>query len=231
MPEAFVSWSGGKDSCLACYRAIVSGINVRYLLNMVTGDGQWSRSHGLSAELLRVQAKALGIPLVQKQTTKAGYEAEFKNTLLAFKQEGITLGVFGDIDLEEHRQWIERVCSAGSVTPYLPLWGKDQEEILKDFIHLGFESVVVATKADLLGEEWLGRQIDEAFLTDLKELRKTKDITLCGEVGEYHTYVINGPLFSRCVEIREANRELKDGHWFLRIAKCALKPKSKAPKG
>ncbi len=231
MSKAFVSWSGGKDCCLACYRAIASGIKVRYLLNMVTEDGRWSRSHGLSAELLRLQAEAIGIPLAQKQTTSAGYEAEFRNALLAFKQEGITLGVFGDIDFNEHRQWIERVCSAGGVTPYLPLWEQDQEEILKDFIHLGFESVVVATKADLLGEEWLGRKIDSAFLADLNELRKTKSITPCGEAGEYHTYVINGPLFHRRIEIQEASKELKDGHWFFRIAKCELKPKCKVSRG
>lgn len=231
MSEAFVSWSGGKDSCLACYRAIASGIRVRYLLNMVTEDGRWSRSHGLSTELVRAQAQALGIPLVQKQTTGTSYEAEFKNALLAFKQEGITLGVFGDIDFNAHRQWIERVCSAGSVTPILPLWGQDHEEILKGFIQLGFESVVVATKADLLGEEWLGRKIDAAFLAELNELRKTKDITPCGEAGEYHTYVINGPLFRKRMEITEASKEMKDGHWFLRITKYALKSKSKAPKG
>jgi len=231
MPEAFVSWGGGKDCCLACYRAIASGIKVRYLLNMVTEDGQWSRSHGLSAELLRVQAKALGIPLIQQRTTRASYEAEFKSALFSFVREGITSGVFGDIDFNEHREWIERVCSAGGVTPYLPLWGQDQEEILKDFIHLGFESVVVATKADLLGEEWLGRKIDSAFLGELNELRKTKSITPCGEAGEYHTYVINGPLFRRRIEIQEARKELKDGHWFLRITKCELKPKRKASKG
>ncbi len=227
MSEAFVSWSGGKDSCLACYRAIVSGINVRYLLNMITEDGQWSRSHGLSTELLRVQAKALGIPLVQKQTTKASYETDFKNTLLAFQQGGITEGVFGDIDFNEHRQWIDRVCSAGGLTPLFPLWEQDQEEILKDFIRSGFESVVVATRADLLGEEWLGRKVDAAFLTDLKELGKTRSITLCGEAGEYHTFVINGPLFSRRIEIQEASKELKDGHWFFRISRCELKSKRK----
>lgn len=178
-----------------------------------------------------MQAKALGIPLVQKQTTNSGYEAEFKNTLLALKQEGITLGVFGDIDFNEHRQWIERVCSAGGLAPHLPLWGQNQEETLKDFIRSGFESLVVATKADLLGEKWLGRKIDAAFLTDLNELRKTKEITSCGEAGEYHTYVINRPLFRKRVEIREVSKEIKDDHWFLRIAKCALRPKNKAPKG
>lgn len=233
MSKAFVSWSGGKDSCLACYRAITSGMQVHYLLNMVTEDKQWSWSHGLSAEVLRLQAEALGIPLMQQRATRASYEAEFKNILLRFVGEGITSGVFGDIDFNEHRQWIERVCSAGGVTPHLPLWEEDQERLFREFIDLGFESVVVATKADLLGEEWLGRKTDLAFLGELKELGKTKGITItpCGEAGEYHTYVINGPLFRRRIEIQEASKELKDGHWFLRIAKCELKPKRKASKG
>ena len=227
MEEAFVSWSGGKDSCLAYYRAVASGIKVRYLLNMVTEEGKWSRSHGLSSELLRVQAEALGIPLVQQRATDNNYEAEFKKALKAFKKEGITTGIFGDIDFNEHRQWIDRVCAAGGVTPRLPLWMKNQEKILRDFINLGFESVIVATNADFLGEEWLGRKIDSAFLADLKELRKTKNMTPCGEAGEYHTYVINGPLFGKRVEIKETSKELKDGHWFLRITQCELKSKRK----
>jgi diphthine-ammonia ligase len=231
MTEAFVSWSGGKDSCLACYRAVTSGIKIRYLLNMVTEEGRWSRSHGLDSKFLQVQAEAMGIPLVQQRTTDTNYAIEFKKALRAFKQEGITAGVFGDIDFNEHRQWIERVCAARGVVPLLPLWENDQEEILKDFIHLGFESVVVATKADLLGEEWLGRKVDSTFLADLKELRKTKNITLCGEAGEYHTYVINGPLFGKRVEIHEANKELKDNHWFLRVKQCELEPKRKFSRG
>jgi diphthine-ammonia ligase len=226
--EAFVSWSGGKDSCLACYRAIASGINVRYLLNMVTEEGQWSRSHGLSAELLRVQAEAMGISLVQKQTADSDYETEFKNALLAFKQEGITAGIFGDIDFNAHREWIERVCSAGGVTPVLPLWEQDQQEIFKDFINLGFESVVIATRADFLGEEWLGRKLNRRFIADLSKLG---NITPCGEAGEYHTYVINGPLFHKRIQIMESSKERKNDHWFLRITRYTLKSKSKSLQG
>lgn len=227
MSEAFVSWSGGKDSCLACYRAITSGIQVRYLLNMVTEDERWSRSHGLSAEVLRLQAEAMGIPLIQQRATRASYEAEFKKVLLRFVGEGITSGVFGDIDVVEHREWIERVCSTVGITPHLPLWGEDQEKLFREFIDSGFESVVVATKAELLGEEWLGRKVDLAFLGELKELKKTKNVTItpCGEAGEYHTYVINGPLFRRRIEIREVNKELRDGRWFLGITKGELKSK------
>jgi uncharacterized protein (TIGR00290 family) len=194
---------------------------------MVTEDKRWSWSHGLSAGLLQVQAKALGIPLIQQRTTSKSYEVEFKNVLSRFTAEGVTAGVFGDIDLEEHRQWIERVCLAGGVRPCLPLWGKSQEEILEEFIHSGFEAVVVAAKADLLGEGWLGRRIDADFLEDLRHLVQTGRVTPCGEAGEYHTFVIDGPLFSERIELVETSTELKDSHRFLKIAKYQLRPKSK----
>ncbi len=217
--EAFASWSGGKDSCLACYRAIMSGVKVRYLLNMITEDGLRSRSHGLAAQWLQMQAEVIGIPLIQRRMTGSDYETEFKSVLLALKQEGITAGVFGDIDLEGHRQWIERVCSETGIVPHLLLWGEDQNKIMQDFIDLGFEAVVVATKADLLGKEWLGRKLNMDFVTDLGKLG---NITPCGEAGEYHTLVINGPLFQKRMEIVEANKVLREGHWFLEIGKCKL---------
>jgi len=225
MNQVFTSWSGGKDSCFACYQAIVSGLKVRYLVNMITEDAKRSWTHGQSPELLQVQAKAIGIPLVQRRTTMADYEAKFKDMMLSLKQEGINGGVFGDIDLEEHRQWIERVCHEVDITPHLPLWGQSQDKIMRDFIDLGFEAVVVVTKSDLLGEEWLGRKVDLDFIKHLDELRETKDITLCGEAGEYHTFVTDGPLFNQRIEILETNRVLRDEHWFLEILKYDLRSK------
>ena len=222
MQRAFTSWSGGKDSCLACYKAGAAGLKVRYLANMVTEDGKRSWSHGQSAELLQVQSKALGIPLIQRRTTRENYEAEFINMLRNFKQEGISGGVFGDIDFNEHRQWIERVCKAANITPHLPLWEQSQDKIMRDFIDLGFESIIVTTKADLLGEEWLGRKVDLDFLSELKQ---AKNITPCGEAGEYHTFVIDGPLFKQRIEILETNKVSREGHWFLEILKCELKAK------
>jgi len=226
MEQAFVSWSGGKDCCLACYRASVHGLQIHYLVNMVTEDSQRSRSHGLSAKWLQMQAKAIGIPLVQRPAASANYEAEFKSTLLALKQEGITVGIFGDIDFNAHREWIDRVCSETGVTPYLPLWEENQNKLLREFIDLGFEAVVVATRADTLGEDWLGRKLDYNFLAHLAELGK---ITPCGEAGEYHTLVINGPLFQQRIEIIESNKVLRDGHWFLDIVRCELKSKTGSP--
>jgi len=216
MAAAFVSWSGGKDSCLAYHRALRAGIEVRLLLNMATKDGARSRSHGLSAELLNMQAQAVGVPLVQRRATWAGYEAEFEEALLAFREEGITDGVFGDIDLDEHRQWVERVCGNCGITPHLPLWGDRQEDLLREFISAGFKAVVVVTRADIMGEEWLGREVDMKLAADLVRC----GITPCGEAGEYHTFVTGGPSFTGSLKIVEAEKVLRDKHWYLDIKKC-----------
>ena len=223
--QVFTSWSGGKDCCFACYQAIVSGLKVRYLVNMITEDGKRSWTHGLSAELLEAQSQAVGIPLIQRRTTMANYEAEFKNMLLALKPEGVRGGVFGDIDLEEHRQWTNRICQQVDIIPYLPLWGRSQEAILKDFIGSGFEAIVVVARADLFSQEWLGRKINLDFLSHLSELKQTSDIQLCGEAGEYHTFVTDGPLFNQRIEILETNKVFRDGYWFLDILKYALRSK------
>jgi len=222
MHQVFTSWSGGKDSCFACYQAIVSGLKVRYLANMITEDGKRSWTHGQSAKLLQTQAQAVGIPLVQRRTTMANYEAQFKDMLLTLKQEGVTGGVFGDIDIEEHRQWIERMCHEVDITPHLPLWGQSQDKIMRDFIDLGFEAVVVVTKADLFGEEWLGRKVDLDFLSRLKQTSETQ---LCGEAGEYHTFVTDGPLFNQRIEIVETKKVLRKGYWFLEILQYDLRAK------
>jgi len=152
----------------------------------------------------------------------ASYEAEFKDMLLDLKQEGVSGGVFGDIDLDEHRQWIERVCHDVAITPYLPLWGQAQEEILRDFIDLGFEAIMVVAKADLFGEEWLGRKVDLDFLAQLKQKFDTQ---LSGEGGEYHTFVTDGPLFNQRIEILGSNKVLREGYWFLEILNCELRSK------
>ena len=225
MPQVFTSWSGGKDSCFACYQAIKGGLKVQSLVNMVTEDGQRSWTHGLSSQWLQLQSQALGIPLVQKQSSMATYEVDFKDVILSLRKDGITGGVFGNIDVEEHRDWVERICREANITSNLPLWGLSQEKILRDFIGSGFEAIIVVAKADRFNEEWLGRKIDLDFVKDFNDLRQTKDITPCGEAGEYHTLVIDGPLFNQRMEILATQKVLRDGYRFLDILKCELKPK------
>jgi diphthine-ammonia ligase len=214
MKKAFVSWSGGKDSVLALYRAIRT-VDVPYLLNMLSEDGLNSRSHGLSAKLLKVQAIAMGKVIIQRPSTWKGYEEAFKKAVLELKGKGITAEVFGDIELQEHRDWIERVCGDLDIEPIFPLWGAEREELINEFISAGFRAIVVSTRAEILGEEWLGREIDWGFVKDMKDLG---DVDLCGELGEYHTFVFDGPLFRHPVGFRLGAPRLSGQHWFLEIS-------------
>ncbi|MFC2066925.1 diphthine--ammonia ligase [Chloroflexota bacterium] len=217
MSKVFTSWSGGKDCCLACHRAIASGLDVRYLANTITEDGKRSRSHGLLAEALQVQSQAIGIPLIQRPTTWDGYEDVFVDMLQELKQKGIDGGVFGDIDFNAHYEWVEKVCKKADLVPHRPLWGQNQDKIMRDFIDLGFESIVVAARADIFDEEILGRKIDLDFIKQLQEMSKTKNITPCGEAGEYHTFVIDGPLFHKRIEILETRKVLREKSWCLEV--------------
>ena len=213
--KAFSSWSGGKDCTLACYRALNAGCEVSFLLNMLAEDGQRERAHGTRPFLLRLQAEALGIPIVQVNASWEGYESKFKETVEALKVNGVKGGIFGDIDLIEHRVWVERICSDLEIDPILPLWGSAAEDLLLEFIDAGFEALVVATKVN---EDWLGRTLDRSFINELKEL----DFHLSGESGEYHTFVVDGPIFKRRIKVREAERVRIGENWFLDITKGEL---------
>jgi len=225
MTQAVVSWSGGKDCTLAAYRAAKYGLEVCGLLNMVREDGQRSWSHGMDTRWLELQSQAMGIRLIQRRTSSRNYESEFENTLRTLKQEGVSAGVFGDIDFEEHRLWVTRVCEEGGIAPVLPLWGEDQDKLVREFTAAGFEAIVVATQAELLGEEWLGRSLNEVFLADLAALGGGKRVTPCGEAGEYHTLVVNGPLFKKRLNVTQTEKVLRDGYWFLDIKGCELRGK------
>lgn len=214
MKKAFVSWSGGKDCCLACFKAMNDGLDVRFLLNMATEDGMRSRSHGLSKEVLEMQAQAIDLPLIQRMTSWNDYEQEFSKVLLELKEQGVTDGIFGDIDLDEHRLWVERVCQEYGITPHLPLWAQDQSALLREFIDSGFKALIVAVDASVMGEEWLGRVVDANLVVDLE---KAGNITPCGEAGEYHTLVIGGPIFKKDLEVSTAERIMRDNHWYLDI--------------
>jgi diphthine-ammonia ligase len=224
--RVFVSWSGGKDGCLALYRVIRGGMDVRYLANMVSEDGRRSRSHGIRAEVIKRQAEALGISIVQRPTADENYEAVFVEMLKEFKREGIKGGVFGDIDFPPHREWVEKVCRKAGISAHLPLWNEEQKKLVEEFIDAGFKAVVIAVKAELLGKEALGRTIDRKFLTYLAG--QGKGITLCGEAGEYHTLVVDGPLFKKRLEIIKSEKVTRGEHHFLEILETELKAKKPA---
>lgn len=209
--KVFASWSGGKESALATYKAILQGYQVSYLVNFLSEDGKRSRSHGIKAEVLDLQSEAIGIPIVQVKTSWENYEENFKKVVTELKEKGIEGGVFGDMDLEEHREWIERVCAELGIKPLLPLWGIGPEELLADFWGLGLKAVTVATRLD---ESLLGRNLDKAFLAEIRKFGSH----LCGESGEYHTFVTNGPIFKKLLKVTQGKREKRDDVWFLEIS-------------
>ncbi len=208
-------WSGGKDSCYACYKAKLNGYKIISLLNFANLEGTNSISHGLSAQIIRKQAGMTGILLLQKAMSQENYEKDFKTLILGLKEsEGIEGIVFGDIYLQEHKDWIDKVCKEISVEPIMPIWGMDTAQLVDEIIKEGFKATIVSTRSDLLGKEWLGREIDAKLVKEFKEMG---NIDLCGEKGEFHTFVYDGPLFNKPVEFIAGEKILKDKHWFLEV--------------
>lgn len=195
--KVFVSWSGGKDSYLSLLKAREAGMEPGNLLTFVNKEG-CSMSHGLPLQLLKNQARALVLPQVLEPVTWGEYEDSFHRVAGELKLKGFTGGVFGDINLPEHRSWVENACSRAAVNNYLPLWGMEEEDILAELLQRNAELLIVALRSDLLAEKWLGTILGRAFIQELKN----KGLSSCGEAGEYHTLVIHGPLFKKRLEVK-----------------------------
>lgn len=223
--KAVTSWSGGKDSCFACYKAIQEGFDVSQLLTMMA-DPSKSNFHMISSELLDAQSQAIGIPIVKWTTTPDTYEQEFKKALLQMKAKGVEGLVTGDVyDVALHEEgWLDRVCKEVGLKPVRPLWHRDTQQILKEFINEGFKATVVRVKTDLLGLEWLGRQVNKKFFNDLLKLGT---VDPCGERGEFHTFVTDGPLFKKRLEILEGKKTTLNGYGRLEIKRFEIKAKGR----
>ncbi|MCJ7515925.1 MAG: diphthine--ammonia ligase [Dehalococcoidia bacterium] len=212
------SWSGGKDSCFACWKAISHGLKVSHLLNFINTDSTKAMSHGLDSKLIALQAQAMGLPILQQKVTWETYEAGFKDALEKLKLKGITGLVTGDIYLQEHKDWIDRVCGESGVKAILPLWEMDSTRLLNDFIEAGFKAIIISVKAKFLGKEWLGRQVDKKLASELGQLA----IDVCGEAGEFHTFVYDGPSFKKPVKIGRTAVITRNDHWTLDITEYSL---------
>jgi uncharacterized protein (TIGR00290 family) len=169
-----------------------------------------------------MQAEALNIKLVQKEVPKGGYEKTFREAIRFAKSKGISNLIAGDIFLLDCRNWVEKVCYKEGFKVVEPLWQIPSEKILLDFINVGFKAVVTSIQADLLDQSWVGRLIDRKFIEDLK---KVKGVDLCGERGEYHTFVYDGPIFKRSIQLLKTSKLYKEGYWFLDIKEYKLKEK------
>jgi len=206
----FCSWSGGKDSSLALYKAIQSGSYPCFLLTMMIETGDRSRSHGIPRNVLEEQARCIGIPIRFCSTSWNSYTENFLEELSFFKNSDIQKGVFGDIDIESHRQWVESTCNREKIIAWLPLWQIERTTLLYELIKKGFRAEIVAVKEGVLPPTYLGRILNDEILEEFKAL----GIDLCGEAGEYHTIVTDGPIFKQPLYIKHGKQVLRDGYWF-----------------
>jgi diphthine-ammonia ligase len=220
-------WSSGKDSCYAHWKAAAQGHDVRYLVNFVSSAGFGKNAfHGVKREIVSLQSAAMKVPMIQRETTWEGYEQAFREVMRKLREMRIEGLVTGDIDMIEHRTWTENICGEFGIKALLPLWELDREEILKGFIEDGFESIIVCLKADASDARWLGRKIDQGFMAELQDYRRNHNFDICGENGEYHTFVIDGPSFQKRISVTPGEKVFSEGYWFQDITKAKLTRKA-----
>jgi len=216
----FCSWSGGKDSCLALYYALREGGEPRALFTTLAEGGDKTRAHGLPLDLLHLQARALGLPLVTRAISWEGYTTVFVSVVRQLKEQGIEAGVFGDIDLEAHREWVENTCSSAGVIPFLPLWKKPHRELLREFLELGFKATIIAVKGDVLDKSFLGKTLDEELIEGMERF----GIDPMGEQGEFHTVVTDGPIFAFPLSLEMGDQVSHKGYWFQQVRVASALP-------
>ena len=164
---------------------------------MLSEDGEHSRSHGLTRSILQAQADALGVPILFGSATWEGYETAFVELLRSTAPLNARACVFGDINLDAHREWEERVCAEAGMDALLPIWEEDHEALIREFLDAGFRAILVTLDTERVPEDCLGRELDAALLSRFNAL----GVDVCGEAGEFHTLVVDGPIFRRPVEL------------------------------
>jgi uncharacterized protein (TIGR00290 family) len=235
--EVLVSWSGGKDSCLALYELQQSAeYKIAALLTTITADYDRISMHGVRRELLEAQAASLGIPLHPVLISKGAANEEYETKLIEAcsqyrasqdrshaenggaqdfasraneNQSLIDTIVFGDLFLADIRSYRDQFLARHNLRGLYPVWLRDTTEFIKEFIALGFKAIVTCTDAKILGSDFAGRVIDEEFLSALPP-----QVDPCGENGEFHTFVFDGPNFKQQIAFSKGEVVQRDGFWF-----------------
>ena len=225
--KALFNWSGGKDSSLCLYHALKDDqFNILYLLTTVNDKYKRVSMHGVSTNLLDAQAASIGLPLrkiyLPEYPSMEEYEKIISKELEAAKSSGIYISIFGDIFLEDLRKYREKQLEKKGFKAAFPLWKRDTMEIAKEFSELGFKAIVVSVDGRYLDQSFAGRIYDESFLNDLP-----KNVDPCGENGEFHSFVFDGPIFRNSIPFekgevvyREYNSDKKEnpdekfGFWY-----------------
>jgi len=209
-----MSWSGGKDSCIALYDAQrTQKYRVAALLTTVTCDYDRISMHGVRRVLLEKQADSLGLPLhqvlISKGATNEEYEMKMAEAFSVYRKQGIDSIVFGDLFLEDIRAYREKFLARHNMRGLFPVWKRDTSVFVKEFIASGFKAVVTCVDSKVLDQSFAGRMIDEEFLSSLPS-----HVDPCGENGEFHSFVFDGPIFTEAVKFSIGEAVSRESFWF-----------------
>lgn len=212
--RATVLWTGGKDSSLAFYKACIAGYDIINLLTFVPRHADFL-AHPLY--FMKYQAEAIGIPHYE-----AVVDMPFKNAyeyaIMSFKEKfDIGALITGDIaEVEDQPNWIRQRCAHNDIEVVTPLWGADRHKLFTELLCHGFKTIISCIKKGCLTEEWLGRELDRKALDDLREVSGKTGLDICGEQGEYHTLVVDGPLFKKHIVIGDYSKHASDSLMYIR---------------
>ena len=210
LQNVLCSWSGGKDSCFALIQAIQLGYVPKILLNVLNEEGKISRSHGIPSSILDKQAEMAGLPIYLISSSWKEYETHFTNALKYLKEKHhLTHAVFGDIDLQAHRDWEEKVCANAELKAVLPLWKQNRKSLVMQMLESGIEAMIVSCN-EAMGEEFIGKTISPELIIELEQM----NVDPCGENGEYHTLVVDCPLFEHKINVKTIGKLRHDSYWF-----------------
>jgi uncharacterized protein (TIGR00290 family) len=196
--KAFLNWSGGKDSGFCLHKTRQQGLNIDALVTTINQKHDRISMHGVRKELLQQQAASIQLPLhcieLPEQASMTIYEEAISKTNRLLKEQGYTHAVSGDLFLEDLKAYREKLYAKDSMECLFPLWKLNTKELLKEFLSLGFKSIIVCVNSGILDKSFCGRMIDESFINDLPP-----GVDVCGENGEYHSFVFDGPVFSKSI--------------------------------
>lgn len=200
MNKAYLNWSSGKDAALSLYYANKQDkYKVEKLLTTLNTDVDRVTMHGVRKELLLKQAEKLGLSIMiselSSDTSMEDYNLKMREATDSLKNEGFTHSVFGDIFLKDLKKYREEQLNLAGLKAIFPLWKKNTKELISEFIDLGFKAIIVCTNSKYLEDSFCGRIIDHDFVAELPD-----DVDPCGENGEFHTFVFDGPIFNSPVE-------------------------------
>ena len=216
MDNVVVSLSGGKDSTYALYEALKEGLNVQHLLFINTGG----KGHLANKWVVKLVSEAVGIPAVMVNTDLPA----IRKALKKLQADVIVSGV---MTTPEHMEWYQELCGPIQVKHYAPLWGKEPLAALEEMLQAGFHMLVIEVDTALgSNREWLGKEIDAKMISELKALKSKQEINPIGEWGEYHTIVLDGPIYKKRINVLKMEIKWEKTKGYVTIKKADLQPKA-----